>query len=271
VATFAGGPRPEAEAAARAALTALEPGAPARAADVLRAEAAAVAALKAHGHPDAKAEPRRVVVDHAERTMSATFAFDAGPPVTLGGVRASPPELLRADFLKKLPGWERGTPYSPEALALLRRDLASTGAFAIVTTGLADEPSTDGTRDVIVRLERAKPRVLEIGAGWSTTEGAGVDASWTLRNVTRRADALTIDSTLAEQRENLSATLTRPNAIGPGRSLRLVAAASRETTDPFERTGLAVSATVDAARRLRFAMTYGVAASGDFYSRAQGV
>ncbi len=268
-----GGASPDeaAAAAARAAIARLETGAPARAADVLAAEAAAVAALREAGYPDAAAGARRVVVDHDTRQMSAAFAIDAGAQVRLGAVQVSPPGALRAQYIARLAGWERGATFKPETLALLRRDLASTGAFSLVTTTLAPEAGADGTRDVIVTLESAKPRVLEVGAGWSTTEGFGVEAEWTRRNVTRQADSLTVGAVLGEEAQSLTAELARPNALGPGRTRRIAAAISHDNTGPFERTGFTVSTTVDAARRLRFALSYGLAASADVYSQSEGV
>ncbi|MDX2235854.1 MAG: BamA/TamA family outer membrane protein [Hyphomonadaceae bacterium] len=256
---------------ARDALARIVDGAPARAADVLGAEAAAVAALRAAGFPDARAAPRRVVVDHDTRRMTPAFAIDAGAPVRLGGVRVQPEGALRADYVARLAGWERGDRFKPDSLALLRRDLASTGAFTIVNTTLATEAGPDGARDVIVTLERAKPRVLEVGAGWSTTEGFGVEAEWTRRNVTRRADSLTVDAVLGEQVQSLTGELVRPNAVGSGRSLRLTAGLSHDNSGPFDRNGFAISAAVDAARRLRLALSYGVAATADVYSQSEGV
>lgn len=267
------GAAPDAPSAAlaRAAIETVKENAPARAADVLAAESAAVAALREAGYPDARAGQRRVVVDHVTQRMTAAFTIDAGERIALGAVRVEPDGMLRPKFVNRLAGWERGNHFKPETLALLRRDLASTGAFSIVTTTLSPTPNADNTRDVVVNLEPAKPRVLEVGAGWSTTEGFGVEAEWTRRNVTRRADSLTLDAVLGEQLQSFTGELVRPNAIGSGRSLRLTAGVSHDNSGPFDRTGFALSAAVDAARRLRFAMTYGVSVSGDFYSQSEGV
>jgi translocation and assembly module TamA len=270
--SFSGAAPDEASAAAaREKMAIVAPGAPARAGDVLAAESAAVAALRDAGYPDAQAKPRRVVVDHATQLMSPAFAIEAGPRVTLGALRVEPPELLQPKFASRMANWQRGDHFAPDTLTLLRRDLASTGAFAIVNTKLAPETNTDGTRDVIVALEPAKRRVLEAGAGWSTTEGFGIEAEWTRRNVTRRADSLTLDAVLGEQQQSFTGELIRPNAIGSGRALSLSLGASRDNSGPFERTGLAASASVNAARRLRLALTYGVSATADVYNQAEGV
>jgi translocation and assembly module TamA len=197
-------PAPEAVRAAQEALARLETGAPARAGDVLAAEAAAIAALRANGYPDAEAGDRRIVVDHAITAMLATFTLRPGPRVRLGDVvLAEADDPLRPSYVEKLDGWERGDFYSPDAVGDVRRSLASTGAFSIVTADLADEAGADGLRDVVLDIEPAEPRVLELGAGWSSTEGAGVEAEWTRRNITRRADTLTIEIGRASCRERV--------------------------------------------------------------------
>ena len=55
------------------------------------------------------------------------------------------------------------------------RAAARTGAFAGVTTELAPQADAQGRRDVILTLEPLERRTIEIGAGYSTTEGAGGD------------------------------------------------------------------------------------------------
>lgn len=258
-------------AAARASVERVRAGQPARALDVLNAEAAAVASLRDNGYPDAKAAPRNVVVDHATHTMAASFSIDAGARVRMGAVRVQPEGLLRPGFVRQLPSWKEGDHFKPELLTQLRRDLASTGAFSLVTAELAPAPDGTGTRDVVVSLERAKPRVIELGAGYSTTDGLSAEAAWTKRNFTHRADSLTVNTVLGEQAQSLTATLTQPNAAGAGRALQLAAGISHADSAAFDRTGISLSAQVNAAQRLKFGVSYGVSATADTYARSEGV
>lgn len=258
-------------AVVRREIAAIAAGKPARAGDVLAAEAAAVAALRKNGYANARALPRRNVVDHATTTMSSALAFEPGARIRLGGVSVDPPTALRPAFAARATTWKPGDHFDPEKLQQLRRDLASTGAFSVVGTKLAPQAGADGLTDVIITLEEAKPRVLEIGVGWSTTEGVGLEAEWTRRNVTRRADALSVRTVLGEEQQSLTAELTRPNAFGPGRAVQVSAGVSHDSTGPFERNGIFVSSAVNAADRLRYAISYGVTASADFYSQSEGV
>lgn len=265
----AAAPNPDGTRAATQALRVIEPGAPARAAIVLAAEAEALNALQRAGYADAEAAPRRVVVDHATGLVTPNFTLAANSFARLGAVSAEPPDVLRPDFVARLQNWEHGATYTPQRLIQLRRDLTSTGAVSRATTRL-QPPDADGVRDVVVEIEPAPRNAYEVGLGYSTTEGLGVDAEWTRRNLTGRADALVVGGTLGELSQSLTAELTRPHAAGLGYARRYGAAISREDTEAFTRQGVALSASIDAAQRLNFAMTYGVQLSADWYEDVAG-
>jgi translocation and assembly module TamA len=256
-------------AAASTALERVREGAPARAADVLEAESAALSALQQAGYADATAGQRRVVADHAVSEMSVELRFDAGQMTRLGGVRAEPPDLFRPGFIEDLQNWERGEAYAPHSLGRLRRDLVSTGAVSVASTRL-DQPGPDGLRDVVLEIEPARRNAYELGLSYSTTEGAGIQAQWTRRNFTGRADALTIAGTLAEMQQNLTAELSRPHAAGLGHTVRVGAAAEREALDAYTRQGVALYASVDASNRLRVGRSYGLRLSSDRFDDLAG-
>jgi translocation and assembly module TamA len=147
--------------------------------------------------------------------------------------------------------------------------LTATGAVSLATTRLA-EPDANGLRDVIVSLEAARRNAYEIGISYSTTEGAGVQAEWTRRNLTGRADALRVSATLAEMQQGASVELTRPHAAGLGHAISFGASADREDLDAYSRQGVAIYGSVDASTRLRVATSYGLRLSADTYDDLAG-
>ena len=259
-----GAPNQPADDAARRALAAVEAGAPARAAAVLEAEAAVLRALQQAGYADAAAGERRVVVDHAATTVSTDLRINAGALARLGQVRAEPADILRPGYVEGLANWDRGELYSPEAISRLRRDVSATGAVSRVSTRLA-EPDAEGVRDVVLEIEPAKRNAYELGGGYSTTEGLIVEAEWTRRNLTGRADALTVAANVGEVQQELSARLARPHAAGLGHTLTFGVAAEREAIDAYTREGLSVFASVDASPRLRVGHSYGLELAADHY------
>ena len=174
-------PEPDgpARAAALAALK-LTVGGPGRAADIVGAEGRAVAALEKLGYADAALKPREVVVDHADDTVKPAFRIAAGDRVRLGAVRLMGKGRVNARWLAGLAPWKPGAIYHPELLAKLQKRLLDTGAFESATVALAPPSIGEGaTRSVEVTLADRKPYTVELGAGYSTSEGSGLDAKWT--------------------------------------------------------------------------------------------
>lgn len=257
-------PGTEAQRAVTRALQNVRAGAPARSADVLAAEAGVVTALREEGFADVAAGERRVIVDHATGRVSAEFHIDAGAYATLGEVRAEPETIFRPSFIRGLRNWEPGEQYTPERLAQLRRDLTSTGAVSVATTRLAP-PNEQGVRDVIIEVEPSRRNAYELGVGFSTTEGLGMDAQWTRRNITRRADSLVFSATTGETLQGASLQLNRPHAAGLNHTRIFGVSATREDTDAYERQGVAIFSSVEAAPRIHQARSYGVRLSADEY------
>ncbi|MES1201753.1 MAG: autotransporter assembly complex family protein [Pseudomonadota bacterium] len=254
----------------RDAIEHLKPDGPARAADVLQAEADALNILHEAGYADAHAGERRVTVDHATSTMRAEFHLAAGERVRLGALRTDPDTLFRQDFLDHLRNWRVGDGYDPDALSRVRRDMSATGAVSSASTHLAS-PNAQGLRDVVLDVTPAKRNAYEFGAGYSTTEGVSVDAQWSRRNFSHRADTFTVSGTFGELAQSGTVSLIRPAAAGYERARHYSATMSHEDTVAYSRRGVALSTGVDADRRLRLGLSYGVQLSADQYNQATGV
>jgi translocation and assembly module TamA len=238
-------PEPPTTAAAQAALG-LEPGRPGRAADVLGAEGRAISAIQKRGYADAAAEPREVVVDHADDTVRPTFRLVAGQIVRLNGIELTTDGRTHRPWLDRLAPWTPGDPYDPEDVAELERRLLDAGVYESVTVALAPLASTtaDGLRPVVVSLAERKRRTLELGGSYATEEGFGVDARWTRYNVLGRADTLALLARLSDLDSRLGATLSLPHWRRPQQTLTTGAAAYRVRTDAYDETGVGVRADV---------------------------
>ncbi|HVL41757.1 MAG TPA: autotransporter assembly complex family protein, partial [Brevundimonas sp.] len=222
----------------------LTPGDPGRAVDVIAAEGRIVAGLSRRGYADARAEPRRVVVDHAAFNVQPTYRIDPGRLVLLDGVRLETQGPTSARWVGQLAPWAEGARYDPEQVAELERRLLETGVYDGVGVALAPADQTDaqGRRPIIVTLTDRPPRVLEAGATFSTAEGSGLDVIWTHYNRFGRADTLRYEARLADVNSRLGVSLSLPHWRRPGRTLNLAAAAVDENTDAYLRTALTLSA-----------------------------
>lgn len=218
----------------------LEAGQPGRAADVIAAEGRVVAAVTARGYADAAADPREVVVDHADHTVRPEFRIRAGELVRLNGLSLVGESRTNRRWLERLAPWTSGDPYDPEDVAELERRLLDTAVYESVTVALApkDQATAEGLRPVIVSLADRKRRTLELGASYSTSEGTGLDARWTRYNVLGRADTLAILARLADLDSRLAADLTLPHWRRAQQTLTVGADAYQTRTDAYDERGL---------------------------------
>ena len=255
-------PLPQAKAQALHAV-ALKLGAPGRAEDVLAAEGRVVAALLKAGYADAEAKPREVVVDHADHSVQPTFRIAAGSLVRLGAVRLNGASRTRLALIQRLTPWKPGDVYQPQSIALLEKRLVDTGAYNAVSVSLAPASEVaDGKRPVVISLTDRPKGTLELGASYSTTEGAGVDSRWIVYNRLGRADTLTSSILIAQLDSRIQTELDLPHWRRPEQTLKLTAALYRDDTTAYESSGATISADLTHKFGKISFLTWGVSVDG---------
>lgn len=232
--------------AAAEAVMGLANGQAGRAADVVGAEGRIVAAVQKRGFADVVAEPREVIVDHADQTVHPTYRIAAGALVRLDGVRLVTTGRTSAPWLDRLAPWAPGDAYDPEDVGELERRLLDTGVYESVTVALApkSEATEQGLRPVIVSLADRSKRQLEIGASYSTSEGAGADARLTRYNLIGRADTVSLFAKASKLDSRLGAEVSLPHWRRAQQTLKATTAIYRTQTDAYDETGVGVSADV---------------------------
>ncbi|MCG8442815.1 MAG: BamA/TamA family outer membrane protein [Caulobacterales bacterium] len=249
-------------AAAREALG-LASGDPARAADILAAEARTVEALADAGFPDVAPAAREAVADHARAVMDLVFRFEPGRPAVFGPVENAGPARLRGRYLGGAAPFETGEPYARAKLERFEDLLRDTGAFAGVDVRLA--PGTPGTgpeeRTVIVEARTGKRRTIAVGGSYSTTEGPGVEVEWTRRNIFSGAETLTASAKASQLERVVDLEVAAPHFRRPQRTLRLGAAVAGEETDAFDRIAFDARVGLEQPFGRRTALSAGLASS----------
>ena len=237
------GPRPDADSLARArAAMALAPGQPGRAAAVIAAEGRIVANLEQRGYADSAAETRQVVVDYATSSVTPTFRISAGELVRMAGIDQKGHSRTQVAWLNRLAPWKAGDVYRPDDVAELERRLLDTGVFEAVTVSLAPEADAkNGRRPVIVSLADRPRGRLELGASYSTTEGAGVDSRWLVFNRLGLGDTITTTLQFAQIDSRLQTQVALPNWRRPNEIVKLTAAIYRDNTPAYDEKALALS------------------------------
>ncbi|GHD50658.1 outer membrane protein assembly factor [Thalassobaculum fulvum] len=212
----------------------LQPGAPARAADVLSAEAAIVRILQEQAYPLAEAGERSVLIDRDAKTMRVTFRIDAGPAARFGPVAVSGADEVDADYaLRRLP-WRYGETADIRKVERGRRLLTATGVYETVGVRFADAVGPDGLIPVEVTLTQRKPRSIGAGVSASTSEGAGVSAFWTHRNLFGGAERLDVNGRVSEVETSLTSELRLPDMISNNQDFILGGGLIEERTDGYD-------------------------------------
>ncbi len=231
----------------------LEPiavGVPAGAQPVIDVGDLLVARLRRSGYADASAQPVDALADGREHTLDITFRLAPGARAAFGELQVSGIDRTRLDFIEALAPWERGDRFSSVDLDEFRSRLTGAGLFASATTRLAEtgEAGPNGltSRDVVVEVRERERRTIALGASASTSEGAGVDGEWQLRNLTGRGDSLTVGAQAATVESRLETTYRRPNIGGRySRDLSLSAGVTSQQTDAYDLAGGAIEVTLE--------------------------
>ena len=227
-------------------------GVPARAQPILDVSDEMLRTLENSGYADAAIEPVDAVADGTQHTLDLTFRINAGPRITYDDLDIAGLDRTRRDFIHNLRPWRAGDPVSQEQLDEFRTRLSSTGLFSRATVALEEAPQ-ETSRDVVVTLTEGPRRTIALGGSASTSEGLGADAEWETRNVTGRADSITVAARAATLERRLRLSYDRPHVGQYDRNLELAAELEDFETDAFDQTGASLSARLDQqlTRRVR--------------------
>ncbi|WP_188873735.1 autotransporter assembly complex protein TamA [Iodidimonas muriae] len=238
--------------ALKAAMT-LAPGDPARAEDIVLAETAILATLPRLGYPLARTATRHVVIDHDTDSARITYRFDTGPAMRFGDVRFDGLETIKEGYLRRLVPWESGAPYDQAQVETFRRTLISSRLFGSVRIQFSDpladlrthtEPIAPEMKITVIETDQ---RTISLGAGFSTSEGFGGDATWEHRNFFGASERLTLTARIAEIEQSLVADIRKPNFLRRDQYLTGRVGAIREDTDAFDSLELNIRAGLDRA------------------------
>ncbi len=246
--------RPLAEAPSLARLR-LEPGEPALATSIVRAEGAIVDHWRRMAHPFVRVAEKEVVADHKTQTVDVTFLVAPGPVATFGRFSVVGADFLTPGFIEERIEIAPGTPYSPEVLDRLRRRLLEYEAIASVRINEADTLAPDGSLPITIEVSPRLPRYVGFSATYSSTDGSAINAYWGHRNLFGGGETLRLDAQVSwfgEKSEavpsadpfgyKLAATFVKPGIYTVQDDLVANAAVLREVTNAYVREAVTLLA-----------------------------
>jgi translocation and assembly module TamA len=174
----------------------LNPGDPARAADLRAARARIVDYFRSQSRPLARAVSTEPVVYHPAQVMDVTYTIDPGPIAPFGDIAVSGTENVDPAVVRSFIYLEPGDPYSPEALARTRKSVSTIQALGSVRIREAKALDAQGRLPIFVEVTERKPRVIGFSARYSTVDGPALHGYWEHRNLFGGAERLRLESDL---------------------------------------------------------------------------
>ena len=224
---------------------------------VILSETEVVAALTEGGYPDAAVGERDIVVDHEAQSASGDFAFNVGSFARFGVLQIAPDSPLRNSVVQRLAPFEAGDSVKLSQLAEFSTRLRSLPGISDVEISLQPTPE-DGVRAARIDITAGPRRVLELGGGYSTSDGIGVEGEWTRRNLYRGAETLSLFARLAQIDSKARLALELPHWREYGQSLQFNLAAESERTDAYDRDAVSAGALVRRTLSPQLAVSLGL-------------
>jgi translocation and assembly module TamA len=243
-------------AAAEKAL-ALESGAPAIAADVLAAGDRLLNSLEDQGYAFAKVDTPVAHEDPPNRVLDVSFHAETGALVQIGEIRIRGLKLMKEAVVRKRLLLHTGEQYGATKIEAARKDLLALGVFGSVSVRVGTKADSQGRVPITFNARERLQHAVSVSGAYSSDLGGSTGVSWTKRNVSGKADSLTLSATAI----NLGGG-TSTNGIGydvngkyliPGwkernQSLQVAVGAIRQSLDAYDQT--AVTGTVTVNRKL---------------------
>lgn len=210
---------------------------PAAAAEVVAAEQRLLSLLARQGYPLARVLQRKVVVDHASRTMSVAVRLDTGPLASFGPVAVEGLDTVDEQYVRLLMPWSEGETFDAGKVEEGRRRLVATGLFSAVRIAHADAARVDGRLPMTLSVTENKHRSIGGGVRYATEEGFGAQVFWEHRNLFGQGERLKLTGTGGQTGFGAKLSFRDPAFFeDPANTLLIDGEATRELLDAFEAT-----------------------------------
>jgi translocation and assembly module TamA len=186
----------------------LESGAPAIAADVLAAGDRLLNALEDQGYAFAKVDTPVAYEDPPNRVLDVSFHAVPGARVQIGEIRIRGLKDMKEEFVRRRLLVHTGEQYGATKIEAARKDLLALGVFSSVSVRVGDKADSEGRIPVTFNARERLKHGVRVSAAYSSDLGGSTGVTWTKRNISGKADSLTLSADLI----NLGGTAS--NGIG---------------------------------------------------------
>jgi translocation and assembly module TamA len=237
-------------------------GQPAKAQDIIDAEAAAVADLRRRGRPYAASQGRSALADRDASTLEIETTIATGPEYVFGPITFTGAPNVRDEYLLTYLPWTEGDVVDATLLASFQRRLMGTRLFRSGTVSLPETPQEGEAAPVTVKLEEAPFRTVRAGVRFNSDSGPGVRLGYEHRNLfgSNEQINLTADASLDEQ--VVEAQFRKPQYLRPWQDFVAGLELRHVDEDAYEELGGTATAGIE--RRLNPRWTVGFGLLGEY-------
>ena len=203
--------------------------------------------LPQNGYPFALVGEREVVIDHAQHSATYKVGVTAGKLAHIRAVRIEGAKLIGRKQTLRLSRAKPGDLYDSRQVEDLRRALVATGLFgSVAVRAVPAENAADGSPqvDIVATTEKAPLHTIAGQVGYSTGEGARIEASWQDRRFVEPEGALTLRGVLGTREQRAASELRFSNWRARDRTLLLTAEAAHVDQDAYQAKTLTVGASL---------------------------
>jgi translocation and assembly module TamA len=230
----------------------LEPGAPAKAAEVVAAGARLQSALLDEGYAFAKVAAPDAYENPGQHTLDVVYSVKTGPRVDIGAISIAGLKTVHEPFVRRELSVSPGQQFSPAKLDSARQDLAGIGVFSSVRVVPGTALDAQGRLPVTFAVIEAPPRTVSLTAGFATDTGGTLGASWTHHNLFGNGETLVLSAAATGMGGsasnglgyNAGATYTLPAFLQRNQSLSFNVGALKENLDAYDRTAVLAGTTL---------------------------
>lgn len=220
----------------------LKTGMPARAEDVLTAQAALQRLIRQDQCYFSLDVTHTAQLDPATKTIRISFDVKAGPQAVFGPVRFTGMSSVRESYLQKMVSWQEGECFRRGKIEQLRSELLTSGLFSKADAVLPDAPDADGSVPLEINVAERAHRTIKAGLNYYTDEGPGAILGWTHRNYFGAGETVDASTKVSSLQQTLTLNFTKPYFLRKDQSLTLTSEIGRKDTDAYEELAVSIGA-----------------------------
>jgi translocation and assembly module TamA len=257
----------------------LKSGAPAVASAVLAAGDKLRATLGEQGYAFAKVDPPVAYEDQTEPVLDVSFHVEAGAKVNIGEIRLRGLKRVKEQVVRRRLLLHTGEQFNSTAVERARADLLNLGVFAAVSVDVGTQVDASGGVPVTFKIRERPRHTINVSAAYSTDLGGSGGVTWGDRNVSGRADQLTVTTQLLNAGGSstnglgydATAKYSLPDFGHRDQTLQFSVGALKQYLDAYDQTATTAGVTLTRKINREWTVSAGVSAVNERIIQVVGV